>query len=313
MIATKIKCLAPWAGSKRTLAPKIGRLLGPHNSYLSPFIGGGADLFGKESAKNEFINDTNPWLINVYRCVKSHCGQLQEFLARRKFDKAEFLAAYQSVEGHKSRSVLPEGDLQRIMLAADQLTVWWMGPNGLAGTTTKPWFATRHTNTGGSPVTRWNSFRQSLPAMAERLRKVQIFNEDFRTLFARLPWDLDGVAIYCDPPYFKKAFDYEFEDDIQPDGTRKPFPHEQLAAVLNQFRRARVVVSYYDERDEPGLFGGGSRLNELYPPERWEMIEFKVSKASANARAGATKTTATEVLLVKKGTATSSASLVPVS
>lgn len=309
MIATKIKCLAPWGGSKRTLTPRIDRLLGPHGTYFEPFVGGGAVILGKEPAKNEFINDANPWLINVYRCVKSHCGQLQEFLARRKFDKAEFLAAYQSVEGHKSRSVLPEGTLQRIMLAADQLTVWWMGPNGLAGTTTKPWFATRHTNTGGSPVTRWNSFRQSLPAMAERLQNVEIFNEDFRMLFARLPWeldgirspwDLDGVAIYCDPPYFKKAFDYEFEDDIQPDGTRKPFPHEQLAAVLNQFCRARVVVSYYDERDEPGLFGGGSRLDELYPPDRWERHEVKLSKASANARTSATKTTATEVLLVNR-------------
>lgn len=296
--AAKIKCAAPWGGSKRKLAPNINRLLGPHDTYLEPFVGGGAVILGKEPAENEFINDANPWLINVYRCIRSHCGQLMDFLKRRKFEETEFLAAWKMVEARKAHGVLPDGDDQRVMLAADQLTAWWMGPNGLAGTTTKPWFATRHTNTGGSPVTRWNSFRESLSAIAERLRDVQIHNEDFRVLFARLPWDLPGVAIYCDPPYFKKAFDYEFEDDIRPDGTRKPFPHDQLAEVLNGYRRARVVVSYYDERDDGGLFGGSSLLDELYPVDRWERHQVRVSKSSANARRGAMKTEAVEILLV---------------
>ena len=69
--------------------------------------------------------------------------------------------------------------------------------------------------------------------------------------------------------------------------------HVDLAAILNGFRRARVVVSYYDAPE----------LATLYPADRWERIEVGVSKSSANSRRGATKTEAVELLLVNRGTA----------
>lgn len=49
-------------------------------------------------------------------------------------------------------------------------------------------------------------------------------------------------------------------------------------------------VSYYDDPLIP----------VLYPPDRWERHEVSVSKSSANARAGATKTAAVELLLVNR-------------
>ena len=52
-------------------------------------------------------------------------------------------------------------------------------------------------------------------------------------------------------------------------------------------------MAYYDAPE----------LATLYPVDRWERHEVKVSKASANSRRGATKTTATEVLLVSRGIA----------
>ena len=35
----KIKAIAPWYGSKRTLAPRIINQLGPHTTYVEPFAG----------------------------------------------------------------------------------------------------------------------------------------------------------------------------------------------------------------------------------------------------------------------------------
>lgn len=40
MAATmKISAIAPWFGSKRTLAPRIVEVLGEHRAYWEPFCG----------------------------------------------------------------------------------------------------------------------------------------------------------------------------------------------------------------------------------------------------------------------------------
>lgn len=43
----KITALAPWYGSKRTLAPRIVEQLGEHRAYWEPFCGSCAVLFAK--------------------------------------------------------------------------------------------------------------------------------------------------------------------------------------------------------------------------------------------------------------------------
>lgn len=288
-IDAKILAYAPWGGGKRTLAPKIVQHLGPHDEYDEWFVGGCAILPQKEPCGRERINDANQMLVNVLECVRDRAGKLQEWLDGTPFGRDEFELALDWV-GSIKRLPAELGD--RIELAASQLAVWWMGPNGLAGTTSKPWFATRHTKTGGDPSVRWNSFRRSLPALSERLRNVEITNLDFREVASRCA-DRAGLAIYCDPPYLVKSFEYAVDFD----GLA---PHRELAAILNGYRKSRVVVSYYDERDDDSLFAGGSLLDELYPPDRWERHEVSASKASANARTGATKTAATEVLLVNR-------------
>lgn len=276
-IDAKILTVAPWAGNKRTLAPRIVELLGEHDTYVEPFVGGCAILPRKPKSKFEYVNDANPAVVNVLRAMRFNEYQLSRMLGPMAFDRQTF-------ENAKSllASIAPGADLIGTDIAAAQLVVWWMGANGYAGTTRAGWFATRHTKTGGDPAVRWDSFRQSLPALAERLKDVQISCEDFREFFGRRPHDLPGVAVYVDPPYFAKKFAYAHDFTAQ--------DHVDLAERLNQFRRARVVVSYYDAPE----------LATLYPADRWERHEVKVSKASANARTGATKTEAVELLLVNR-------------
>lgn len=274
-----ILAVAPWAGGKRTLAPRIVELLGEHDTYVEPFVGGCSILPAKPRAAFEIINDANPAVVNVLRAMRFNEYQLSRMLVPRAFDRQTF-------ENAKSllASIAPGADLIGTDIAAAQLVVWWMGANGYAGTTKTGWFAQRHTKTGGDPAVRWESFKRSLPALAERLRNVEIHNRDFRD-FLTDEKDRDAIAIYVDPPYFSKRIEYAHDFTAQ--------DHVDLAAILNGFRRARVVVSYYDSPE----------LATLYPPDRWERHEVKVSKASANSRRGATKTMATEMLLVNRGTA----------
>jgi site-specific DNA-adenine methylase len=172
--------------------------------------------------------------------------------------------------------------------ALSQLVAWWMGPNGLAGTSVKPWFAQRHTNTGGDPKVRWESFKASIPDLARRLQGCVICNRDFRSVYEDFG-DANGLAIYCDPPYLSKKFQYEFDFTEQ--------DHVNLSRLNNSFRKARIVVSYYAEPYDD-LFGRGDMLTDLYPPSRWERIEVEMSKNSASANGKAKR--ATEILLVNR-------------
>lgn len=271
-IDAKILAVAPWAGAKRTLAPRIVELLGEHDTYVEPFVGGCAILPRKPKSKFEFLNDANPAVVNVLVCLRDFPQSIQAILDDTPFERE----AFEIAKGYVA-DFTPDP-----RSAAAQLVVWWMGANGYAGTTKTGWFAQRHSKTGGDPSVRWESFKRSLPALAERLRDVQIFCGDFREMIAKSTEDRAGTAYYCDPPYFTKKFSYTHDFTAQ--------DHADLAERLNQFRRARVVVSYYDAPE----------LATLYPADRWERHEVAVSKASANARTGATRTAATEILLVNR-------------
>jgi DNA adenine methylase len=275
-IDAPILAYAPWAGGKRRLAPFIVDLLGEHDTYVEPFVGGCAILPQKAPCKCEIVNDANPAVVTVLRAVRDN-PYLLPMLQGLSFDKEQFEACRKRLAGEQ-----PEPISHDPVLAACQLVVWWMGANGYAGTTKTGWFAQRRTKTGGDPAVRWESFKRALPALSARLQGVGIRNQDFRQLLAERPHDLPGVAIYADPPYVTKRITYAHDFT--------PQDHADLAAILNRFRRARVVVSYYDAPE----------LATLYPADRWERIEVGMSKSSANARTGATKTPAVELLLVNR-------------
>jgi DNA adenine methylase len=276
----KIKCVSPWAGSKRTLAPKIIELLGKHDRYCEVFVGGCSILPAKPRVETEIVNDANCKIVNVLRCLQSESDTIIRALAPVEFDLGHFeyargyLAAKNAVANPGATT------------AAMQLVEWWMGPNGLAGTTTNAWFAQRHSKTGGSPESRWKSFKESLPELAARLAGVMVHWNPYQAFLQRIA-DVAGTVMYVDPPYFAKSFRYEFDFSAE--------DHRLLAKLLNSYRQTRIVISYYDDVATDTLCDG-SLLDELYPPAKWRRIEVEMSKASASSSGKAKR--ATEVLLV---------------
>ncbi len=66
----EIKALAPWFGSKRTLAPRIVEAIGKHTVYWEPFAGSMAVLFSKPQVSAETVNDLHGDLVNLARCIQ---------------------------------------------------------------------------------------------------------------------------------------------------------------------------------------------------------------------------------------------------
>lgn len=82
-----------WAGGKGQLLEKFGDLYsseltdGKIDTYIEPFVGGGAVLFDvlqKYDIKKAVIIDLNKELINCYRCIKADVNELIKQLAELK-------------------------------------------------------------------------------------------------------------------------------------------------------------------------------------------------------------------------------------
>lgn len=297
----KITALAPWFGSKRTLAPRIIEALGPHKAYWEPFCGSMAVLLAKPRVAMETVNDLHGDLVNLARVVQSDelAPSLFSRVERTAFSEDLFAIA---ASRWRSRGVVPAADEPDIDRAYDYLVASWMGRNGTAGVAASSCnFCARYTDKGGSPTKRFQSMADSIPAWWNRLRNVTILNRDTFGILDRIADD-SGTAIYLDPPYWEKGARYVHDFDSV-DGSdvaglfgatepRKVNHHRLLAETLSRFTKARVVVSYYDH----------PAVRELYPEDAWEWIDCSMTKAMVNQgkRDGGGATKAPEVLICNR-------------
>lgn len=287
----KITALAPWFGGKRTMAPLIVRQLGPHKQYFEPFCGSMAVLFAKEPSGFETVNDFHKDLTNLAWVLQSPAAPCLYDRAMRTLVTEELL---EHAEDILSIPLAESGD--RLDRAFWYLVASWMGRNGVAGTaTTEYQLAVRWTPGGGSPSTRWASVVESIPWWHQRLRNVVILNRDAFGVIPRIE-DASHTAIYVDPPYPQEtrgdgkepkgagAYLHEFRNGLFNDAADE---HERLAAQLNFFTRARVVVSTYD----------CERYRELY--KDWTFLDCKRTKnLHQHGGRGTRSKEAPEVLIV---------------
>lgn len=279
----KITAIAPWFGSKRTMAPTIIQELGKHTAYWEPFCGSMAVLLAKAPSRMETVNDLHGDLINLARvCADPSLGAGLYRRARRLWCSDETLLEYDAaIRGGDYTGTGP--DLERALAF---FVSSWMGRNGECGLEKGErgrFLSVRWTANGGDPATRFSSAVGSIAAWRRRLRNVTILKRDAFTLLEKID-DVEGTAIYLDPPYLIKSDRYLHDFS---EGFMGKDDHERLADALRRFSRARVVVSYYAH----------SRLAQLY--SGWTVRDCSRSKnlAAQKGRAG-NEAKAPEVLLI---------------
>lgn len=273
----KIKGICPWFGSKRTMAPVIVEQLGPHSHYWEPFCGSCAVLFAKDRSTSEAVNDLHKDLINLALVLQDEQMALGLYARINRCLFHEDLLPI-------AKTFLVERTLEPGQPDAERaywyLIFSWMGLNGISGTPLyhTGTFVPRYSTTGQNGATRWASVCESIPAWHQRLLGVQILSRDCFDILPRIVDEAD-TALYIDPPYLVKGARY-VHDFARSD-------HLRLAEALRRFRKARVVVSYYDHPD----------LAVLYPG--WLKLCAGVAKNMVNsAKRTRKKVEAPEVLLI---------------
>lgn len=276
----KIAAIAPWFGGKRTIAPDIAAQLGPHQSYVEPFCGSMAVLFAKERSAIENINDLHGDLTNLAMVLASDRFSDLADKAARMLYSTELYQAVKTEHYSLPPTEPPNGpsaveDLH-VSAASRFLFLGWVGRNGVAGTERVNYQpALRWTNKGGAGGVRWRAVLESIPEWHDRLVGVIILRMNAFELIGKIE-DEAGTVFYVDPPYFDIGVRYEHHFT---DGD-----HVRLAKALNRFKRARIVLSYYDH----------PKLEELYAG--WTKLDFSRAKnLHVQNRRGASTSVAPEV------------------
>lgn len=290
----KVTAIAPWFGGKRTLAGEIVTELGPHHSYWEPFCGSAAVLFAKEPSRQETLIDLHGELTNLAAVLADEdlAVRLYSRTSRTIYSTELFRQSLEWLD-RRGEAAWGSPDLEA---AYHYFVCAWMGRNGCAGCTRTSFQPSiRYTTGGGSSSTRFRSAVESIPAWHERLRNAIVIWGD---AFDHLPKIEDSaeVAIYADPPYIRTTrgvgggSNYK-HDFTEPEGAMPLFgvddDHARLASELRRFKRARIVVSYYEH----------PRLAKLYPG--WTVRKlYRQKNLHVQNRRGEGRCEAPEVLII---------------
>ena len=205
--------MIPWIGGKRSLAKQITAMIPADASrYIEVFGGGGSILFCRDKhAPFEVYNDKNGDLVNLFRCAKYHCGELQRETQLQ-------LNARETFMDLRIRIRTPGfTDIQRAAMFFLIVRMSYGADSRTYGCAPKPLSA------------------DYLTDISARLQRVVIEHKDFDDLIR--VYDRPGAVFYCDPPYWaaEKYYDAAFS----------PADHGRLKCALNGIK-GQFILSYND-------------------------------------------------------------------
>jgi DNA adenine methylase len=176
-----VKPAIAWPGGKRWAAKIILPLIPDHDCYCEPFAGGLAILCAKAPSSNEVVNDTHGDLVNFYRVVKYHRGELERELAL-ELNSRKALADYREQPGLT--------DIQRAAR-------WYRRMRISFGGMDRKGFAVSAGPTPG-PASVAYAMRLLQP-LSERLATVTIEHLDYARCLEL--YDRPRTFFFVDPPY----------------------------------------------------------------------------------------------------------------
>jgi DNA adenine methylase len=204
-----------WIGGKKLLRKEIvKRFPEQFNRYIEVFGGAAWVLFSKDKLANmEVYNDINGDLVNLFRCVKFHCGELQRELSFMLNSRELF---YDFISQYNTRGMT---DIQR---AARFFML------------IKTSYGSRY-KSYGCVKKDINIMITYLTDIQKRLSGVVIENKDFQDLLK--VYDKEDALIYLDPPYYgtERYYQNKFSEE----------DHTRLNDCLKNIK-GKFILSYND-------------------------------------------------------------------
>lgn len=181
-----IPSLIKWSGSKRSQAYKIAELIPTHNTYLEPFLGGGAVLFLTAKA-GAIAGDIYRPLIDLWKIVQERPNEVIEHYS------SEWQALHRNFPSH---FYLVRERFNTTPNALDLNFLMRTCVNGIVRFNDAGKFNNSfHLSRPGMKPTR---FADIVLKWSERIQGVHFLCQDYRATLARAR---EGDFVYLDPPY----------------------------------------------------------------------------------------------------------------
>lgn len=230
---TKLKAF-PYFGGKLSHLNFILEHLPYTERYIEPFGGSAAVLLNREPSPIETYNDLDGDVVNFFRVLREQPDELVRQLELTPYSRDEFIKA------HAPDAAVD--DVERARRFFVRMTQGYNSRSGLADrdVVDGSWSYSIGTIRKGmaKQVAQAEGYHEALSDVAERLRRVQIENQDAINLIET--HDHPDALFYCDPPYVsdsRKSGEYTHEMCDQ--------DHRELARTLRQCD-AKVAISNYD-------------------------------------------------------------------
>jgi len=218
-----------WFGGRGQMVSKLLPLIPPHHIYVEVFGGGASLLLAKEPSVVEVYNDLDSGLVNLFRVLRDP----QKFA---RFHELVLLTPYSREEYGFCLNVWEE--------SADDVVKafrWFVVARGsFSGVFGHSWSSAVTSSSRGmaSTTSAWLSTLNALPAIHERMMRVQIEHADFRQILQR--YDTPETFFHVDPPYApetRKSGGYRHELTLD--------DHRELVELLLGLR-GKVMLAGYD-------------------------------------------------------------------
>lgn len=242
-----MKRILNYVGSKWNLAKWIIGQMPEHNVYLETHFGSGAVLFNKPEAKIETVNDIDGNIVNLFKVIREHPGELARAIELTPYSREEYYHSFEQLET----------DLSELERARMFLVRCWMARGGKTSDRTG-W---RH-NIDIATVNAlpdWNGLPATILEATKRLKQVQIEHQDCTELLKR--YNRKDCLIYADPPYLletrtKRHYAHEMS----------PEQHEEFLNGLNN-HEGYAILSGYDSDMYNDILSGWSKITKMATTE----------------------------------------------
>ena len=228
-----------WAGGKAQLLSQFEPLFSSSiNSYIEPFLGGGAVFFHLKARLPEMrvvLRDNNAELINCYRAVRDDCQdlmhRLDEHLKNFRADGERYFYLIRS-----QHALAEPGERAARMIFLNKTCY-----NGLWRVNARGQFNVPIGSYRPEKVSLYD--QQNLLAASRELKGADLGVEDFRETLRSAG---SGDFVYIDPPYYPVSPTANFTSYTKEDFGQAE--QEELSALFAEASRrgARVMLSNSD-------------------------------------------------------------------
>ena len=235
-----------WYGGKYSHLDWLLPLLPQTQHYCEPFGGSAAVLINRHPSPIETYNDIHGEVVNFFRVLREQKDELIEAIGLTPFSRAEFELALTP----PATSLSDLERARRFYVLARQVRTG-LAQKASAGRWAHCLLTSRAGMAGA--VSRWLGAVEDLPAIAQRLLRVQIENAPAVEVIER--YDSAETLYYCDPPYphASRGDAHAYANEMT------NAQHRELAATLRKVK-GKVAISGYQCELMKELYGGWRRI-----------------------------------------------------